>query len=964
MKQLYYILVCCCLCFSKHAFAGEYTNSIVGMKTNNNTLLLMCSDSLRVAIILERDDIIRIKSTKNHDFKSSLMIQKGFVYDNFPLKKYIWLNEKNRISVKTALFTMEISKNPFIITLFHADESKATTFTICQMSDDSESQKLLFNMGDEEHFYGFGFMRSTFDAKGKQLTWKKEYRWKEATVPYFVSTNNYAFYSNNTWAHHFDFRTGVNRKQGNERYSVTAEGGQTDFYLIVHKSMKDILNSYTDLTGKSMLVPKWALGVQYRCRYSCDQKEAISIAEEFRRRDLPLDVMGLEPGWEGTPYGNTWKWSPERFPNPAQMIRDMNKMNLHFDLWESGTAPYKNILDTSVLTKWYAQRLPILNDGVESFKQDDPYPRLINSEGYDPASLIKNSIQSGIYSDGELRNIANSVYSQTAFSEYRKHTGKRAVIQFHAYNASVASHRWPYQWAGDFSSGNGMLNAGLSAHPLASEDMRDYSPKGLHNNLLATIPIVDSWAYFREPWLFKDEVLSGYRFYARLRYKLIPYFYSTLWQSHQTGIPVLRPLVLEFPKDTSVYNLTSEYMIGDYLLLIGNTMRLDETEAKLQGDDMYEGKLYLPQGNWIDYWTGDTYNLAGQGKVIKTQWPHFAGGALFVKAGAIIPTCQVENYISTVNPSVFTLDVYPHPASESTGSLYEDDGVTYGYEKSNYCLTEISCKKQSINTISLKIGKRTGRFEDMSKQRTFLIKVFSEFLPEQVVVDGVKIPMYRNADSLVYGFNIGWAYDSATKKIFIKPHSFWKFERNEQRIERNQIVDYELDRIVERRASGITGEMKINIKLKSEKAKIIDNKFGSVKEIKSGVQSNSNTQLTVLTNPLYEVLMPGKDSIHFSFAYWTKPRISVYAKITQNGETVKTMNGAKVDLKVLNKSRELLKTYSEELVNGEAVFTIEYQRPAQYYYVVSCQGYKDIELKVFDNTWDYTLDNGQLRKPK
>ncbi len=145
-------------------------------------------------------------------------------------------------------------------------------------------------MAADEHFYGLGFQRIALDVRGHKLDWWREFRWKEATVPFFMSTRGYGFYSNNTWRHTFDF-TG-----NNASYSVSARGGEPDYFIIYGPTLKTILGRYTNLTGKPLLAPKWALGVGFQSRYLADQKETLAVAEGFRREDVPIDWIGLEGG--------------------------------------------------------------------------------------------------------------------------------------------------------------------------------------------------------------------------------------------------------------------------------------------------------------------------------------------------------------------------------------------------------------------------------------------------------------------------------------------------------------------------------------------------------------------------------------------------------------------------------------------------------------------------------------------
>ena len=129
----------------------------------------------------------------------------------------------------------------------------------------------------------------------------------------------------------------------------------------------------------------------------------------------------------------------------------------------------------------------------------------------------------------ELSNISNSLYSETLFNEFRKQTNQRAMVIFHAYNATVASQRWPLQWAGDFQAANGLLNASLSGHAMVSYDIRNPYAAGWHQGFFTPFSVVNSWAYYREPWLYSESIEQSHRLYACLRSRLVPYFYSSLW---------------------------------------------------------------------------------------------------------------------------------------------------------------------------------------------------------------------------------------------------------------------------------------------------------------------------------------------------------------------------------------------------------------------------------------------------
>lgn len=796
-----------------------FLDKVITSKKIDNTVVLHCPNNRQLKITIEQDDIVRFQCGTNGAFAPSIMINQGLVKNDFTNSEFSFRDNGALISISTKKMVLKINKKPFNIALFDSKSNLLTSLeTIKGDPKFEKANKLMFKMAEDEHFYGFGFMRAGFDARGLKLKWTKNYRWREATVPFFMSTHNYGFFSNNTWDHNFDF-TGKDAKTS---FFVENSGGSLDFYLFAGDNFKQIIKTYATLTGFPMMAPNWAIGLQYRCRYMESQKNVIQIASEFRKHHIPIDIIGLEPGWENDPYGNKLIWSAERFPEPAKMIADLKKTGFHFDLWESGTAPTKNILEQNVLDNWYAKRLSLLDLGVESFKQDDPYPRDITSQAYDPAVSSDNYLSSGVYKHPELNNIANSIFSNTAFNYYRKYTGKRTFIQFHAYNASVASQRWPYQWGGDFLSGTGMLNAGLSGHSVVSEDMRDFSPKGLHYSFLTPAPVMDAWAYFREPWCFPEEVERSERFYSSLRQKLSPYLYATLWQSHTDAIPMMRAMVLEYPQDTNTYQMQNQFMLGDWLLVVAKPSVIDESDrAQFVGKEL-STQAYLPKGQWINYWTGETYQAeTGNNKSI--SWPSYAGGGLLVKAGAIIPTTLVNQFAGEHPLVLVGLEIYPY--GETSYTLHEDDGVTYKYEENEFAATTFTVNK-SQDLIVIKTNGRQGTYNGMIKNRYYLLKVHSSLPPIKVEASGKVLNEVANKSALLYNNASGWYFDKGEQRIYIKQDAAWKLLKNNDRFERNNSLNYELDSIAYNR-DHIGGD-NLNILVKLDSRPTITAKFEQV----------------------------------------------------------------------------------------------------------------------------------------
>ena len=144
-----------------------------------------------------------------------------------------------------------------------------------------------FEMPADEHFFGLGFQRVSLDCRGQKLLSARRFRHKEATVPFFMSTRGYAFYSNNTWEHTFDFTQTEPRGGQPARYTVAMDGGQVDFYIIRGPSFRTLLDRYTQLTGRPELAPRWTMGLHDICRYYETQADACGLPTSFAAATSP-----------------------------------------------------------------------------------------------------------------------------------------------------------------------------------------------------------------------------------------------------------------------------------------------------------------------------------------------------------------------------------------------------------------------------------------------------------------------------------------------------------------------------------------------------------------------------------------------------------------------------------------------------------------------------------------------------
>ncbi len=188
------------------------------------------------------------------------------------------------------------------------------------------------------------------------------------------------------------------------------------------------------------------------------------------------------------------------------------------------------------------------------------------------------------------------------------------------------------------------------------------------------------------------------------------------------------------------------------------------------------GRVFFPQGKWINYWNGKEENISNA-QWIYDEWLEYLGGLLYVKAGAIIPMSQVKNHIDETKNEVVVWDVYPYQISKY--KLYEEDGTSYNYENGAYAFTKVTCG-QNKNNVNLTISARKGEYNGMPEKRTFLVKMHSLTCPKEIRVDGKKIKYFDDLRQLIFNDNnCGWYYDKQSKKSIIKLDKGWKYQPNQ-----------------------------------------------------------------------------------------------------------------------------------------------------------------------------------------
>ena len=556
-----------------------------------------------------------------------------------------------------------------------------------------------------------------------------------APIPFVMSDHGWGVFLNTTMYHSFDAGATVSN-----RLSFSADKGIIDYFLITGKSMPEILDKYTDITGKPTLLPKWGYGLTFICdEREVRARDVLYEAYEFRRQEIPCDVIGLEPGWMEKYYDFSLdkEWSKERFDIPFWLKgRDygtfdiaLKNMNFKLSLWlccdydlseyeEMQLHPWKSVTNNIIETKsletdlfhdpnfvpvyfdklhkpgvpWLDHLKKFVDDGASAFKLDGA-----NQICFHPDRKWKNGME-----DYEMHNLYPLLYNKQMSLGFREHTGRRSMIYSAGGYAGI--QRYSATWAGDTGGGPGtlvsLLNHGLSGHSNVCTDMEVSTPAGIHYGFFQTLSEVLGWQMYVEPWFLGDKMAAMFRDYANLRYKLIPYIYSMAHLAAENAMPVMRAMPLIYPEDIKCDKYDHQYMFGDAFLV-----------------SAFDKTVYLPDGEWIDYWTGKRHK---GNQEIPAEYPENKGGPLFIKAGAIIPTQIVKDNIGTSTPENILWEIYPKGNSKFI--LYEDDGESYKYLEGKIARTVLECTENS-NGIRIIIHPRIGGYDNMPQKRTHSIKI-------------------------------------------------------------------------------------------------------------------------------------------------------------------------------------------------------------------------------------------------
>ena len=609
------------------------------------------------------------------------------------------VSDGQSIAYKSEYGSLEIQRYPFRI-LLRDKHGKILTQTrhiidndssqikllpfsfIKRGSDNSRSVNPVFTLAPGEHIVGCGESFTKLDKVGQKVhLYVTDPQGPESDgmykpVPFFFSNRGYGMFMHTSAPVTCDFGASY---IGASRLFMGDE--KIDLFLFFGEP-KEILDEYTNITGKSPMLPLWTFGTWMSRITYFSQEEGMDIANKLRQHRIPSDVIHFDTGWFDVDWQCDYEFSKNRFKDPVAMLKKMDRIGFHTCLWQlpyftpknryfkeivekgmhvknaNGGMPYEDaVLDLSnpQTVEWYQSKIGgLIRQGVDVIKCDFGEAAPFN----------------GVYASGKggfyEHNLYPLRYNKALFEGIAKN-GSEPVIW--ARSAWAGSQRYPLHWGGDAATTNigmlgdlrGGLSFGLSGFSFWSHDMGGFvtaSPEDIYRRWL---PFGFLSSHTRahgapptEPWLISESFTEAFRDCAELKYKLMPYVYAQAKDCSERGLPMVRALFVEFPDDPGSWLVEDEYLFGSQLLV---APLLESGNGRT---------CYLPKGKWIDYQSGKVYE-GGYQEIQAGKIP----AIILVRDGSLIPHVPVAQHTGDIDWNKVEWKAFKADAQTCRGLLFK-----------------------------------------------------------------------------------------------------------------------------------------------------------------------------------------------------------------------------------------------------------------------------------------------------
>lgn len=701
---------------------------------------------------------------------------------------------------------VRITKSPLLLDYFQSNGVTPVSLADEVVGSGRDRFGRLFSsrrLSAQEHIYGLGqdhgSYLGTLDRRGTirdmwtGQTIRSGHITAEYPIPFLISSGGqggaYGFFFDNTYRTSFDLG-----KSQTDAWRWHSEGGDFVYYFIAGPSIADVVARYTALTGRSPMPPLWSLGYfQSKCSYQT-WDEIDDVINNLTARGFPLDTMAFDFDWAAHYQDFQWnaRWqglSPEKLQHyrtrGINFIQSNSGPMLHPD-----SPNYQSAKDLGLLARngagepvnagyygghlmdftrpemgpWlWSQLKPRFDEGIAGWWLD-----LIEPEG-EPAGTIYHG-----GSRDRIHNVFPLLVTKTYHDMQLQDSPDRRPF-FLARSAFAGSQRFGAAlWTGDTHSDYVTmaahvpegLNAGMSGINLWTQDAGGFLEGYYRNSEVEHGKLYTRWMQYAAftpiprahhvgksaPYMFGAEVEDATRQILKLRYRLLPYIYSYMWENHQTGAPLMRPLFWDDNAELSrSFARKDQYLFGREFLV-----------APVLTDGADARTVYVPQGIWYDYHNQTA--IQGPGELwVPAPLERLP---LFVRAGAIIPMGPFKTNTAQGIWDPISLDIYPYPqgakSAPSRFTLYRDDGLSLGYTRGDYTTTTISSHQDgSLLAVTIEESNK------LYTPKTYEAMVHAEGAPSNVQLQGLSLNALDDAAAYAAATS-GWYWNQTEGKVYIK----------------------------------------------------------------------------------------------------------------------------------------------------------------------------------------------------
>lgn len=764
MKPYYLKSLVVMLCVAHQGFSQHYQQTDLGIKAS--------IQSVQVEIQFFNPATVRIlKSPEGVPF-----LKKSLSVIEEPLKTDLTITEEgNKVVLASSAMKVQLDEQTGKISYFglgkeplFTEKDYGVQFTpVEDVGTPTFLVRQAFLLDKAEAIYGLGqHQQGMMNQRGQKLFLRQENM--QICIPFFQSVKGYGLFWDN-----YSPTTFVDNLQ--ETSFESEVGDCADYYFMYGGNADGVVAQMRHLTGQAPMFPQWAFGFwQSRERYK-SQDETVGVVQKYRELKVPLD--GIVQDWQywntDDAYWNSIEFGNPGFPNPKGMIDSIHRLNAHviISVWPSfgpKTAIYQELKEKGMLLNfitwpptsgdrpydpynpaaraiyWSHMNKNIFSLGMDGWWLDSSEP--------DHMDMKEQDFDNRTYL-GSYRKVCNAYPLMTVggVSEHQRATSSDKRVFILTRSAFAGQQRYgATSWSGDVVSRwdvlrkqiSGGLNLSLSAIPYWNSDIGGFF-SGRYKQGVKDVGFQElyvRWFQFgafcpmmrshgtdapREIYNFGGKGYWAYDVqekFINLRYRLLPYIYSTSWDVTASASTMMRALVMDFAGDKKVWNIDNEYLFGKSFLVCPVTeshyIREENGSNRTDFDSIRSQKIYLPEGaDWTDFWTGE--RVKG-GQVITRQVP-IDMLPLYVKAGAIVPMGPVMQYASEKKPAELEIRIYEGADGEFT--LYEDENDNYNYEKGTFSTISLKWDDQRKELV---IGKRKGSFPGMLSGRVFKIVVVNK----------------------------------------------------------------------------------------------------------------------------------------------------------------------------------------------------------------------------------------------